>query len=51
MDKNRKRIVLSIHKKLEIIEKYEKGQTVKSLKDEYGKMCIRDSYIPYTKFY
>ena len=36
MDKNCKRIVLSIQKKLEIIEKYEKGHTVKSLKDEYG---------------
>ena len=29
-------IVLSNQKKLEIIEKFEKGQTLKSLKDEYG---------------
>ena len=36
MDKNRKRIVLSIQKKLEIIKKLEKGQTVKSLNDRYG---------------
>lgn len=36
MDKKRKRVVLSIEQKLQVIEKYEKGRSVKSLKDEYG---------------
>jgi transposase-like protein len=36
MDKKRKRNVLSIQQKLQIIEQFEKGKTVKSLKDEYG---------------
>lgn len=36
MDRKRKRIVLSIEQKLHIIEKFEKGKSVKSLKDEYG---------------
>lgn len=44
MDQKRKRTVLSIEQKLKIIEKYERGQSVKSLKEEYGvgDQTIRD---------
>lgn len=40
----RKRVVLSIQQKLEIINLLEKGRTVKSIKDEYniGEQTVRD---------
>lgn len=36
MDKKRKRVVLSIHQKLEIIKKLESGQSARALSGEYG---------------